>query len=232
MGVANLMNVLTNDIIAHPISVARKLFKKMYLNNNYNILEFRADIALALLIEENNIHLDAFPFRKESFCGMLVIDEYETTITYNSNHSSEKQNFTIAHELGHYYLHRNKQSQFVDQAKDMLDNSILVFERQANAFAAELVLPDDVISLMLSYRYNFYRIAKSTKISYECLYWRLVNYLTNKLDLLREQSIAFVEDYKKESIRKEPENAAIFRVAFHFGYTETVHKELLRLTST
>ncbi|MCY9764809.1 ImmA/IrrE family metallo-endopeptidase [Paenibacillus alvei] len=225
------MNILTNGVLGQPISEAKRLFKKLYLNNNYNILKYRSDIALALLIEENNIHLDAFPFRKESFCGMLVIDEFETTITYNSNHSPEKQHFTIAHELGHYYLHRNKQSQFVDQAKDMLDNSIFIFEQQANAFAAELLLPDDVISLMLSYRYNYYRIAKTTRISYECLYWRLVNYLSNKLDLLREQSIAFVEDYKKHSANKEPENAAIFRVAFNFGYTGTVHKELLRLTS-
>ncbi|GAC41006.1 ImmA/IrrE family metallo-endopeptidase [Paenibacillus popilliae] len=218
-----------NREIEESINEARRLFKMYYLSKNYNILKCRSDFTIALLITENNIQLDAFPFQKESFCGMLVLDEYEKTIVYNSNHSTEKQYFTIAHELGHYFLHRNKQSQFVDEAKDMLDNSILVFEQQANAFAAELLLPEDVLSLMLSYRYNYYRIAKTTRISYECLQWRLVNYLCKKIDLTKEQSLTFIDDYRYHSKLKRPEQSAIFRVVFTFGYNKSVHYELSKL---
>lgn len=153
------------QIFDQPIRLAYNIYREYYSKLGFDAMKYRCDAMLITLLSTLDIRLDSYPFKKEHFCGMLVLDEYETTIVYNSNHSPERRNFTIAHELGHFLLHRNKQSQFVDRADNMLDNTINEFEMQANAFAAELLLPESVINLMLSYSYSFFRIAKSTYTS-------------------------------------------------------------------
>lgn len=50
--------------------------------------------------------------------------------------------FVIAHELGHMQMHRSMNTVFMD-AKTYNPHS--KFERQANTFAVELLLPDDLL---------------------------------------------------------------------------------------
>src|SRR5687767_2281115 len=50
--------------------------------------------------------------------GLLVIDNNKGTIGYNPNDPPVRQRFTIAHELGHYLLHKSSAELFVD--KDFL----------------------------------------------------------------------------------------------------------------
>ena len=75
--------------------------------------------------------------------GMLLRDKQRTLIAVNAYHANTRQRFTIAHELGHLILHRGV---FVDtlrvnlrdgQASQGTDYE----EVQANAFAAELLMP-------------------------------------------------------------------------------------------
>ncbi|MGK5510502.1 ImmA/IrrE family metallo-endopeptidase [Brevibacillus formosus] len=184
---------------------------------------------LVTLVDKLDIRLDNYPFKKEHFCGMLVLDEYETTIVYNSNHSSERRNFTIAHELGHYLLHRNKQ--IVDRAENMLDNSINEFEMQANSFAAQLLLPESVVNLMIGYRYSFFRIAKSTHTSYDCLKWRLVSYLMRNFSIGRKDSIDIVEAYRQDSDRKLHADSVFFKIIFPGGRKyELINGELVEFS--
>lgn len=50
--------------------------------------------------------------------------------------------FVLAHELGHMQMHRSLNTVFMD-TKTFYPHSR--FERQANAFAVELLLPDDLL---------------------------------------------------------------------------------------
>lgn len=50
--------------------------------------------------------------------------------------------FVLAHELGHMLMHRNLNTVFMD-AKTFHPHTR--FERQANSFAVELLLPDDLL---------------------------------------------------------------------------------------
>ena len=52
------------------------------------------------------------------------------------------QRFVLAHELGHMQMHRNLNTVFMD-AKTFHPHSR--FEHQANRFAVELLLPDDLL---------------------------------------------------------------------------------------
>lgn len=70
-------------------------------------------------------------------------------ITVNASHSETRQRFTIAHELAHYILHRDLIGDGITD--DALYRSSSVGdanERQANRFAASLLMPKRLVCEM------------------------------------------------------------------------------------
>jgi len=73
-------------------------------------------------------------------------------IGYNSFESEVRQRFTLAHELGHFILHSDNKDDylFVDNAKVMFrtnktSNQDYRREREANIFAASILMPQSLI---------------------------------------------------------------------------------------
>jgi Zn-dependent peptidase ImmA (M78 family) len=64
-------------------------------------------------------------------------------IHINSYSSVEEQRFTCAHELGHVILHPKVNTPFLRKNTLFSINRI---EREANQFAVELLMPDDLIN--------------------------------------------------------------------------------------
>lgn len=89
------------------------------------------------------------PLEKE-YSGFLAVAE--KTIVVNARHSPVRRRFTVAHEIGHYQLHRKKKPNipaFIDHAiyfrRSSSDDSDEVdhrMEMEANAFAAGLLMPE------------------------------------------------------------------------------------------
>ena len=77
----------------------------------------------------------------------LVNDKKIKMIGYNKNHSDNRKRFTIAHEFGHFQLHlQSDQKFFIDNNSKFFRNEKsssgeLKQEREANAFAAALLMP-------------------------------------------------------------------------------------------
>ncbi|MCX7799178.1 MAG: ImmA/IrrE family metallo-endopeptidase [Fimbriimonadales bacterium] len=68
-------------------------------------------------------------------CGLVRVRD---SIRWNG-----QRRFCIAHELGHWTLHRGLQQKWVCTESDMsMNGSAKPLERQANWFAAELLMPD------------------------------------------------------------------------------------------
>lgn len=74
--------------------------------------------------------------------GMLIRDGNRAIIGVNSSHAPVRQRFTIAHEIGHLMMHEGTPV-FVDRLirVDRRDGTAGGRERDANAFAAELLMP-------------------------------------------------------------------------------------------
>lgn len=77
--------------------------------------------------------------------GMLFRNADRVVIGVNSSHTHVRQRFTIAHEIAHLRLHKGEL--FVDEARiNFRDGSsslaIKPEEIEANAFAAELLMPE------------------------------------------------------------------------------------------
>lgn len=77
-------------------------------------------------------------------------------ISIDNNDPSVRKNFTIAHELGHYFLHQKEIKEegiIIDSDRSMGDKSLFmaehkinnVIETEANNFAAELIMPEETV---------------------------------------------------------------------------------------
>lgn len=81
-------------------------------------------------------------------------------IAINSSLSEREKTITCSHELGHDKLHR-KISKLVFLKDHDLYNSTSIYEKEANLFSAELLIPDDDF-IDCANTYNSY-----TQIAYE-----------------------------------------------------------------
>jgi Zn-dependent peptidase ImmA (M78 family) len=79
--------------------------------------------------------------------GVLYIDKGRGVIGYNKQ-SEVRRRFTVAHEIGHFILHRLENEIFVDTTSfkgmyrdEKSATGEIKQEREANAFAAALLMP-------------------------------------------------------------------------------------------
>jgi len=101
-------------------------------------------VALALGAEIRELDL------AEDISGVLYRDGSRKIIVVNKTHSDVRQRFTIAHELGHLALHRGDKvhvdHEFRINLRDLRSATAEnVEEVEANAFAANLLMPADRI---------------------------------------------------------------------------------------
>ncbi len=87
----------------------------------------------------------------ENVSGVLVMDAGKGTIGYSPTESKVRQRFTIAHELGHYELHKQDIGLFIDKGFAVLfrdqnsSSGEIKKEQEANAFAAALLMPEKLL---------------------------------------------------------------------------------------
>ena len=76
--------------------------------------------------------------------GKLKYENGVWTISINQYHNKKRQRFTLAHELAHYILHKEKNSEFKD-AVFFRDEVLDSMEFKANEFASELLMPENLV---------------------------------------------------------------------------------------
>ncbi|MCL5292453.1 MAG: ImmA/IrrE family metallo-endopeptidase [Actinobacteria bacterium] len=85
------------------------------------------------------------------FYGMLLGFHDECYIVINKLFPEEKKRFTIAHELGHYQLHRTNMAYSTAKEKEYL-------HREADIFASELSIPTRLVRRYAAEWYNDHRV--------------------------------------------------------------------------
>ena len=122
--------------------------------------------------------------------GMLVVRHNKASIAVNSEHSVARQRFTLAHELGHYLLHRNEQDVFVDAPLYRDKKSSLGTDRleiEANAFASAFLLPEKLLEREVNAPVDpldeaqLQHLANRYKVSVQAVVYRLM-----RLNLMAE----------------------------------------------
>lgn len=105
------------------------------------------------------LKLKPFPF-EDDISGTLIIENDHAIIGYNQFESKVRIRYTIAHEISHYILHKDKSSVFLDKSFQVQSRSNVHFrsqasknseevqkmEREANALAAALLMPSHLMA--------------------------------------------------------------------------------------
>lgn len=87
---------------------------------------------------------------EDAVSGLLLIKEGEAIIGVNALHPTTRQRFTLAHEIGHFVLHREGDSVFVDSSPvffrdEESSEGTRLQEIEANAFASALLMPAQLL---------------------------------------------------------------------------------------
>lgn len=128
---------------------------------------------------------------EDEFSGFFINRKSNSVIVINRRHSKVRQRFTIAHEIGHYALHRNrskaKKTVFIDSLYFRSNDSSAykadpVEEQEANIFAAELLMPRELIhkyiksnELDLFEKDSLIKLADEFNVSQQAMEYRLKN---------------------------------------------------------
>lgn len=147
--------------------------------------------SLTVPIDIKALLLDHRVFTREeamekNMSGMLVVQGDIATAVVNRDHSMTRKRFTLAHELGHFILHKDSSSVFIDSSPifyrdEQSAQGLLTEEVEANAFAAELLMPENwlrekVADLPLDYvtdEAGVARLAQELQVSVQALSIRL-----------------------------------------------------------
>lgn len=149
---------------------------------------FEAPVNLEKICQIFNIDVEPID-ADDNLSGFFAIgDNQRKIIGYNKSHNENRRRFTIAHELGHFQLHHKPgQRLFVDHSKKFFRNEAsttgeIKYEREANAFAAALLMP---VSLLENEIKNFgedgdfnkyiKRLAAKFRVSEQSMNYRLIN---------------------------------------------------------
>jgi Zn-dependent peptidase ImmA (M78 family) len=122
---------------------------------------------------------------EDDISGMLVMKDGNAIISINKLHPEKRRRFSIAHEIGHYLLHGNSASVFIDKSPVFLrdkksSEGTQIQEIEANRFAAELLMPEDILkgkivkkNLDIDDEIDLEKLAKQFKVSTQALTVRL-----------------------------------------------------------
>lgn len=123
---------------------------------------------------------------EEELSGFLLrdIDGHKALIGVNSEHHPNRQRFTIAHELGHLLLHEGEPIHVdrglkINLRNEAASQGILLEEKEANLFAAELLMPSHFIrkdlqeKTALDLEQDIQTLADSYQVSTQAMMYRL-----------------------------------------------------------
>lgn len=124
------------------------------------------------------------PLDVSGFEGCLVRnpdDPAEWGILYKQHTTPERSRFTVAHELGHFVLHRALQSRFECDNRAVTSGQFdgRNIEREANEFASNLLMPLDLLRRFLGDQrkvtlHLLSDIARTFEVSFEALCLRFI----------------------------------------------------------
>lgn len=148
----------------------------------HNLVSVPVDVVS--LANKEGIKVHNAKFNSEGLSGLIAKRGDISTILVDHDESPYRKRFTIAHELGHHFLHlQHEDGEFIDRKLDLLrqtfDESEVepIADRrpeiQANQFAAALLMPADLLKQEWETSQDVEEIARKFNVSQEALAIRL-----------------------------------------------------------
>lgn len=124
--------------------------------------------------------LDYFHAKLHRDCAGALVKQSgrQTRIILNETDSPRRRRFSAAHELGHYIRrlpHLDEDFEFADHRDNLAGLGTDPDEMFANAFAAELLMPEHLVRHQATNTRHVPALAKLFLVSNEAMGYRLVN---------------------------------------------------------
>jgi Zn-dependent peptidase ImmA (M78 family) len=123
------------------------------------------------------------PNTADGFTINIKKDNKTYIIIINKNMPANRQRFTMAHEIGHIFLDHNLDEIRTRASEEIIhkqcgdndpNSKYFIEEKAANAFAAELLMPEVQIKLLFSHKkYGFDDLSKAFGVSVDSVILRL-----------------------------------------------------------
>lgn len=117
----------------------------------------------------------------QGLSGSFMFENNLPIIRYNPDDAYVRRRFTVAHEIGHWVLNHGPSMR--DTAHNYRMDTVYYQERDANSFAAELLMPQQVVEWMVyqNQMTDVRKMADLLEVSGAAMHYRLLN-----LGLLRD----------------------------------------------
>lgn len=149
-------------------------------NINYDLEDFASDILIQndmykipvdLIKLANNFNIEVYQSELENkVSGAIKYDKNQDvyTILLNEKDSENRKRFTIAHELGHYFLHTEilkSDEILVDTLYRMKSDENRELEKEADYFAGALLMNKKLLEKMHEQGYSISSLAQIFEVS-------------------------------------------------------------------
>lgn len=139
-----------------------------------NLNDISLPINLTEVLEKYNLTLKTGDFENDNISGVFSRKDQEIYVA--KDESPNRMAFTVAHELGHFFLHTDKQTdvflreQIINITEENREN-----EKEANWFAAILLMPKTLIKKYYSITEDVDVLSTLFGVSPTAVYYRLKN---------------------------------------------------------
>ena len=150
---------------------------KNLLNNSKANLS--RPVNLAIILNEQGLSAQY----KDGLIDEALLDPMQKVIYIRRDDKPmTRKLFSIAHEIGHWILHsRDKERPRINFSDNPIINTqVTAEEQEANAFAAELLMPYDEVRSFIMQGYSIEYLMAHFNVSYEFAYYRY-NFIINMI---------------------------------------------------
>jgi Zn-dependent peptidase ImmA (M78 family) len=135
-----------------------------------------------VLANREGIKVNNAKFSDDNLVGMIVKRGDEVSMLVNQSDPPFRKRFTIAHELGHHFLHLMQDGEYVDKEANLFrqqvgeDVEMTPMRRreiQANMFASSLLMPEQEVKRYWNERRSIEALAAIFNVSNAAMGFRI-----------------------------------------------------------